>query len=54
MQIHGSQSLIRLLSVSHCVMKSLIFFNMVQAVDLIFCKMIEFNEQNFFNHADFF
>ena len=39
-QIHGSQSPIRLLRVSHCA----IFFNMVQPIDPIFCKMIEIIE----------
>ena len=52
-KLHGSQSPIRLLRVSHCVKKSLIFFNMVQAIDLIFCEIIEIIEQNFFNSADF-
>ena len=33
---HGLQSPIRLLRVSHGVIKSLIFFNMVQPIDLYF------------------
>ena len=36
-----------LLRVSRCFMKSLIFFNMVQPIDLIFCKMIEIIEKIF-------
>ena len=46
MQCHGSQSLIRLLKVSRRVMKNLLF-NMVQPIDLIFCKIIEIIEQTF-------
>ena len=38
-------------SLSLCYKKS--FFYMVQPIDLIFCKMIEIIEQNFFNRADF-
>ena len=45
--MHGSQSPIRLLRVSYCVIKSHIFFNMIQPIDLIFCKMIEIIEQTF-------
>ena len=52
-QFYGSQSPIRLLGVSHCVVKSLIFY-MVQPIDLIFCKMIEMIEQNIFNRANFY
>ena len=51
-QFHVSQSPIKLLRVSHCVRKSLIF-NMVQPIDLIFYKVIEMIEQNIFNRADF-
>ena len=51
-KIHGSQSPIKLLRVSHCVIKVL-FFNMVQPIDLIFWWLIEIVEQNFFNCADF-
>ena len=51
-EFHGSQSPIKLLKVSHCYKKSY-FFNMVQPIDLIFCKVIEMIEQNIFNHADF-
>ena len=39
-------------SFSLCYEKSY-FFNMVQPIDLICCKMIEIIEQNFFNRADF-
>ena len=52
-QIHGAQSPIRLLRVSRCLIKSFIFFNMVQSIDLIFCNMAEILEQNLFNRADF-
>ena len=40
-------------SLSLCYKKSY-FFKMVQPIDLLFCKMIEIVEQNFFNHTDFF
>ena len=50
--LYGPQYPIRLLRVSHYVMKSL-FFNMVQPIELICCKMIEIIEQNFFIRADF-
>ena len=52
-QFHGSQSPIRLLRVSRCLVKSYIFFNMVQPIDLLFCNMVEIIEQNIFNHPDF-
>ena len=39
-------------SLSLCYKKSY-FSNMVQPIDLIFCKMIEIIAQNFFNRADF-
>ena len=52
-QLHGSQSPIKLLRVSHCPIKFYLF-NMVQPIDLIFCKMVEITEQNIFNRADFF
>ena len=35
-----------------CYKKSY-FFNVVQPINLVFCKMIEIIEQNIFNHADF-
>ena len=40
-------------SLSLCYEKSY-FFGMAQPIDLIFCKMIEIIEQNFFNHVDFY
>ena len=39
-------------SLSSCYKKSY-FFNMVQLIDLIFCKVIEMIEQNIFNRVDF-
>ena len=33
--------------------KKFYFFNMVQPIDLTFCKMVEIIEQNIFNRADF-
>ena len=39
-------------SLSLCYKKSY-FFNMVQPIDLIFCKMIKMIKQNIFNRADF-
>ena len=55
-----SKNVISWLTVSNQIVKSLslsykkfYFFNMVQPIDLIFCKMIEIIEQNIFNHADF-
>ena len=39
-------------SLSLCYKKSY-FSNMVQPIDLIFCRMIEIIEQNIFNRADF-
>ena len=39
-------------SLSLCYKKSY-FFNMVQPIDIIFCKMIKIIEQNIFNRADF-
>ena len=39
-------------SLSLCYKKSY-YFNMVQPIDLIFCKVIEMIEQNIFNRADF-
>ena len=39
-------------SLSLCYKKSY-FSNMVQPIDLIFCKMIDMIEQNIFNRADF-
>ena len=39
-------------SLSLCYEKSY-FFNMIQPIDLTFCKMIELIEQNFFNCADY-
>ena len=39
-------------SLSLCYKKSY-FFNMVQPIDLIFCKMAEIIKQKFFNRADF-
>ena len=45
-QIHGSQFPIRLLKVS-IVLQKVLFFNIIQPIDLIFCKMIEIIEQNF-------
>ena len=39
--------------VSYCVTKSLIF-NVVQPVNLVFCKMIKMIQQNIFNHADLY
>ena len=54
MQIHVSQSPIKLLSVSHCVLKSLIFLTWFDLpIDLIFFKMREMTEQNSFNSTDF-
>ena len=48
------------LTVSNQIVKSLslpykkfYFFNMVQPIDLIFCKMVDIIEQNIFNRADF-
>ena len=48
------------LTVSSQIVKSLslpykkfYFFNMVQPIDLIFCKMVDIIEQNIFNRADF-
>ena len=48
------------LTVSNQIVKSLslpykkfYFFNMVQRINLIFCKMVEIIEQNIFNHADY-
>ena len=52
MESHGSRSPIKLLRVSRCLIKSFIFFNIVQPIDLIFCKMVEIIEQNIFNCAD--
>ena len=51
-QFHGSVSnqIVKSLSLSH---KKFYFFNMVQPIDLIFCKMVEIIEQNIFNGADF-
>ena len=40
-------------SLSLCYKKSYVF-NMVQPVDLIFCKVIEMIAQNIFNRADFY
>ena len=53
-QFHGSVStqINKSLTLSLCFKKSY-FFNMIQSIDLIFCKMIEITEQNFFNSADF-
>ena len=52
--------LISWLTVSNQIVKSLslsyrtfYFFNMVQPIDLIFCKMVQIIEQNIFNRADF-
>ena len=33
--------------------KKSFFFNVVQPINLVFCNMIEFMEQNVFNSADF-
>ena len=53
-------NLISWLTVSNQIVKSLslsykkfYFFNVVQPIDLIFCKMVEIIEQNIFNRADF-
>ena len=35
------------------MLQKVLFFNMVQPIDLIFSKVIEMTEQNIFNHADF-
>ena len=52
-QIHGSVSnqIVKSLSLSY---KKFCFFNIVQSIDLIFCKMAEIIEQNIFNLADFY
>ena len=49
------------LTVSNQIVKSLslsyrkfYFFNMVQPIDLIFCKMVEIIEEHIFNRADFY
>ena len=46
-----SNQIVKSLSLSY---KKFYFFNMVQPIDLIFCKMVEIVEQNIFNRADFF
>ena len=38
---------------SAIVLQKVLFFNMVQPINLVFCKMIEIIEQNIFNCADF-
>ena len=43
----------KLSRVSHCVIKSLVFSNIVQPINLIVCNIIEIIEQNIFDHADF-
>ena len=45
-----SNQIVESLSLSY---KKFYFFNMVQPIDLIFCKMVEIIEQNIFNRADF-
>ena len=35
------------------MLEKVIFFNMVQPIDLIFCEMIEMVEENIFNRTDF-
>ena len=45
-----SNQIVKSLSLSY---KKFYFFNMVQPIDLIFCKMVEIIEQNIFNRADF-
>ena len=45
-----SNKIVKSLSLSY---KKFYFFNMVQPIDLIFCKMVEIIEQNIFNRADF-
>ena len=35
------------------MLQKVLFFNMVQAIDLIFCKVIEMIEQSIFKRADF-
>ena len=48
-QIRGLQSLIRLLRVSHRVIKILFFFNMVKLINLLlFLKITEIIERNLF------
>ena len=42
--------IVKSLSLSY---KKFYFFNMVQPIDRIFCKMVEIIEQNIFNRADF-
>ena len=49
------------LTVSNQIVKSLslsyekfYFFNMVQLMNLIYCKIVEIIEQKIFNRADFF
>ena len=39
-------------SLSLCYKKSY-FFNMVQPIDINFCKVVEMIQQNIFNRADF-
>ena len=50
-KFHGSRSPTKLLGVSHCVIKGLIFY-MVQPIDIFFSKIIEVIEQNIFNRVD--
>ena len=45
-----SNQIVKSLSLSY---KKFYFFNMIQPIDLIFCKLVEIIEQNIFNHADF-
>ena len=45
-----SNQIVKSLSLSY---KKFYFFDMVQPIDLYFCKMVEIIEQNIFNHADF-
>ena len=45
-----SNQIVTSLSLSY---KKFYFFNMVQPIDLIFCKLVEIIEQNIFNRADF-
>ena len=52
-KIDGSQCPIKLLRVSHCVVKSLIFQH-GSSYRSIFLWLIEIVEQNFFNRADFY
>ena len=57
---NGGASLISWLTASNQIVKGLslcykksYFLNMVEPIDLIFCKVIEMIEQNIFNRADF-